>query len=224
MRQPQFRARRALIILIACLFCPAAPAQQPEAPAGGPTPEQRAAAQAAERDIIIACTSDAYNSLHIAATYFEEVGRSQEQTMALASRAGEPGRAIARDLFNEVAVGTVHNAARFATVRLFKCLELNKFPMDPDVGAPLSDLCWARSEVINHSAVLKAQKKTREEALAALKAHFRESRTFPPSFLEGMNSLIYSRDDNAAQVRDSQKSFYWSCLHADRPPAGAAPK
>ncbi len=170
--------------MIAALSWRTAPAQPAESPAGAPTPEQRLAAQSAEREIILACTSDGYNALHIAATYFEEVGKSQEQTMAFAGRAGESGRAIARVLFSEVAAGTVRGAARFATVRLFKCLELNKFPMDAEVGAPLSDLCWARSEVINHSSVLKAQKKTREEALLALKAHFRDGRAFPPSFLE----------------------------------------
>jgi hypothetical protein len=218
-------ARWPFIIMAACLAWSAAPAQQRDAPAAAPaaTPEQLAAARAAERQIILACTSDAYNSLHIAATYFEVAGRSQEKTMSFASQAGEPGRAIAGDLFNEVAAGTVRSAARFATVRLFKCLEVNKFPMDAEVGAPLSDICWARSEVIHHSSVLKAQSKTREEALASLQARFRDTRTFPPSFLEGVNNLIYERNDNAAQVRDSQKSFYWTCLRADRP-AGTAAK
>src|SRR5579862_1925272 len=132
---------------------PAAPAVDP------PNAEQYAAMREAERRIIMVCTSDAYNALHIAAHYFEIASKSQDQTMELATRAGEPGRAIARDLFVEAAAGTVKSAPRFATMRLFKCLETNKFPMDPEIGAPQSDLCWARSEVINHSSVLKAQKK-----------------------------------------------------------------
>jgi hypothetical protein len=213
---------RPLAIIAACLCCGAAAAQQAAAAAAEITPEQRAAAQAAERQIIASCTSDAYNSLHIAATYFEVAGKSQEKTIAFAGQIGGPGVAIARDLFHEVDDGTVHTAARFATLRLFKCLQASKFPMDPEVTAPLSDLCWARSEVIHHSSVLKAQKSSREQALAALQARFRDARMFPPSFLEGINNLVYERDDNPAQLRDSQKSFYWSCLRAEQPqPPGA---
>lgn len=193
----------------------AQPAAVPEMPPqAAPSRPQPSAEQIEKRRIILGCGTEGRLALRIASAYFGPHGRSKQAALADAALAGEPGKAMARDLLDQAGAGLIAGAPRFATQRVIKCLDAANFPMDREVTVEMSDLCWARSDAIAQSEALKLAGKTREQAEAALRERFTNPVAFPPSYLKSINTLVYERIDNPEQADEGQNTFYWSCLVA----------
>ncbi len=205
-----------LLALVCGLAWPAL-AQQPAQPPAAdskaraqPTPEQ-----SSQRKITLGCAAEGRLALRIATAYFVVNGRSRDATLAYAARAGEAGKALAGELFGQVDAGSVTGAPRFATLRINKCLDAASFPMDREVTPAMSDLCWARSDVIYQSMLLKEAGKSREEAEAALRQGFTNTVAFPTAFLQRINKIVYDGVTSQEQAAESQSAFYMDCLVAE---------
>jgi hypothetical protein len=211
------------MLIIACVAVAPLQAQQALPPPGLPGPQPDAGAsrrpspdaeQIEKRKIILDCGAEGRLALRVAVDYFEVNGQSKDATLAYAAQAGAQGTRLANELFPQINTGVITGAPRYATQRTIKCLEAASFPMDREVTVEMSDLCWARSDAIYHSALAKQAGSTREQSEAALLQRFANPVAFPPAYLKEVNNIVYDKIAGMDQANESQVPFYLTCLVA----------